>query len=59
MKFHSHCGSNILLSDDDTVAEKRDKKDLHHDNTSLFSSQPLSDKTFTVSIKETKGDMVS
>ena len=57
MKFHTRCGSNIILSDGDTVAERRDT--MAGFNTSVFSSQPLGDKTFTVIIKETDGDKVS
>ena len=57
MKFHTRCGSNILLSEDRTVAERRDRENPL--NTSVFSSQPLGDKTFTVSIQEIEGDEVS
>ena len=57
MKFHTRCGSNILLSEDRTVAERRDSDRVI--NTAVFSSQPLGDKTFTVSIQEIEGDEVS
>ena len=57
MKFHTRCGSNILLSDGDTVAKKR--KLGTSSNTTVFSSQPLGDETFTVRIQETCGGRVS
>ena len=57
MKFNTRCGSNIILSDGDMVAERRDSDRVI--NTAVFSSQPLGDKTFTVSIQEIEGDEVS
>ena len=57
MKFHTRCGTNIKLTDDRTVAEKRNHETWY--NTSVFSAQPLGDKTFTVSIQEIEGDAVS
>ena len=55
MTFHTRCGSNIVLSEDRTSAEKREHGFANYLNTSVFSSHSLDDSGFTVHIHEGSG----
>ena len=48
MKFHTRCGANIKLTDDRTVAERRDIETGY--NTSVFSSQPLGANILNINV---------